>query len=283
MTTETDSGEQPAIADETTVIETEVPADAAPAVDDADDSSEPKGPKNPEFQKRIDKLTWEKRQTERDRDYWREQAQRATPAKPEAAESDKPVVRPKLEQFNFDEEAYEAALEKYYDAKAELLVEAKLQKREEEKTQRERAKTWEKRETEFRSKTPDYEEVAYDRSAPINAIMAKLIRESEIGPEVAYYLGKNREIAAGIYELDAVSAAREIGKIEARLSEPAKPPAPVPAPKPVSKAPPPPPKIEASDAAPRVSTTSPDSDSMSDDEWVKAEKARLTRKVKRNG
>lgn len=258
------TGSEPALVATPVVEEITSTAESTPAVTDA--NVKPVPPPEEPVQKRIDKLTWQARQAERDRDYWRQQAQGQPPAKPEAAEPEKPLARPKLEQFNFDEVAYEEALDKYYDAKAESVVEAKLQKREDEKVQRERAKTWEKRETDFRSKTPDYEDVAYDQSVPINAIMAKLIRESDIGPEVAYFLGKNKEIAGGIHELDAVSAAREIGKIEARLATPVPPPAPAPAPKPVSKAPPPPPKIEATEPAITKSWNDP---SLTQDEFNK--------------
>ncbi len=256
----------------------QVDAESSPAVNDADESSKPK-PKGNGIQSRIDELTRLRYDAERDRDYWREMATRQpAPAKQEAAKPEAQTPRPKLEDFNYDEAAYEAALDAYYEKKADEIVDRKLTAREQERLKAERVKSWKAREAEFIAKTPDYIQLAY--YAPINDAMASVIQESEFGPQIAYHLGKpeNRAEAERIAQLDPVRAAREIGRLEATFNKPAPAPAPKPA---VSKAPPPPPKIEATDSTPRVSTTSPESDSMSDEEWVKAEQARLKRKANR--
>ena len=132
--------------------------------------------------------------------------------------------------------------------------------------------TWQQKEAEFAAKQADYRDVAYDPSVPITSAMAEAIAESDVGPQVAYYLGKNRDEAARIAGLSPLAAAREIGRIEARLA--AKPVAP-----PVTKAPPPPPKIEASDATVTVRPDDPDSDrAMSDAEWLRKREKQLQRK-----
>lgn len=251
-------------------------AESSPAVNDADEASEPK-PKG--VQKRIDELTRNWREAERREAALLEMLQRTNPAKAEPAEAHKPLARPKLEDFNYDETAYGEALDAFYDAKADERVEAKLKAREEQAAAKARVESWKAREAEFKGKTPDYDTVARDSSLPISAAMADVIRESERGPELLYHLGKNRDLAEQIFGLSKEMAAYKLGRIEAKLDVP---PAPAPAPKPVSKAPPPPPKIEATDSTPRVSTTSAESDKLTDDEWVKAETARLARKVKRN-
>jgi hypothetical protein len=275
MTTETPSGEQPAIADETSVDETEALADAAPAVTDTDENAEPKRKSGAEA--RIDELTRLRREAERDRDYWREHATRQTPAKPEAVEPEKPKPVPKLEDFNYDEAAYQAALTAHVTAEAARQVREEFRKEQEQLTAKQRTEAWRKRESDFAAKTPDYKDKAY--YAPISDVMADIIKDSDKGPEIAYYLGNNPDESRGIAQMSERQAAVAIGRIEAKLEKPS---APEPTPKPVSKAPPPPPKIEATDSTPRVSTTSPDSDKLSDDEWVKAEQARIARKVKRN-
>lgn len=66
-------------------------------------------------------------------------------------------------------------------------------------------------------KYDDFEEVALDPSVPINQYMAEVITESEIGADVAYYLAKNRAEAQRISTLSPLAAAREIGRIEAKL------------------------------------------------------------------
>jgi hypothetical protein len=248
-------------------------AESTPAVIDANVKPEPD---QEPVQKRIDKLTWQARQAERDRDYWRDQAQRQQPAPP-AAEPEKPKAAPTLEAFNYDEAAYQAALTAHVTAEAARQVREEFRKEQEQLTQKQRVESWRKRETEFAAKTPDYKDKAYYAPIPDKAV--EIIRDCESGPAIAYYLGNHPEEARALDGMSEAAMARAIGRIEAKLEAPAPP---APAPKPVSKAPPPPPKIEATDSTPRVSTTSPESDKLSDDEWVKAEKARLSRKVKRN-
>lgn len=271
--------EQPAPDAIANDLEIEQQAESSPAVNDADDSSDAK-PKG--VQKRIDELTRNWREAERREAALLAMLQRNSPAKePETAEAPKPLTRPKLEDFNYDEAAHAEALDAYYDAKADERVEQKLKAREEQAAAKARAESWKTRESEFMAKHADYDAVARDNSLPISAAMADVIRESERGPELLYHLGKNRPLAEQIYGLSREMAAYKLGRIEAALDPP---PAPVVITKTiVSKAPPPPPKIDATESAPRVSTTSPESDSLSDDDWVKAEQARLARKVKRNG
>jgi hypothetical protein len=68
---------------------------------------------------------------------------------------------------------------------------------------------------------PDIEaKVFEDRTLPMSAVMAETIMESEKGPEVAYYLSANREVAQRIKEMQPLAAARELGRIEATLSLP---------------------------------------------------------------
>ena len=273
---ETDlQAQEPAIADETLVDETEGTAAPAPAVTDADEASTGKPP----VQKRIDELTRHRRDAERERDYWRDQAMRNTPAKPAAAEPEAPKKPPTLAEFEYDEAKFAEALAKHVSDETARKIREDLRREQAEKTQQERRNEFTKRERAFASKHSDYEDVTRDPSLPITQTMADLVAEAENGPDVLYYLANNRDEALRIAQMDEKSAARAIGRIEAKLEAP---PA-APAPKPVSKAPPPPPQIDTGESAVRISTTSPDSDKMSDDEWVKAERKRIARKVKANG
>jgi hypothetical protein len=262
-----------AIAPETTEQVEQVQAESSPAVTDADESSEPK-PKG--VQKRIDELTRLRHEAQRERDHWRELAMRQqAPAKQEAPQADKPKALPKLEDFNYDEAAYQAALITHATQEASRKVREELRAEEAERQKAERAKSWKTRENEFKAKNPDYEDVVY--TAPISDAMADLIMESEIGAELAYYLGKNTDEASRIAQLDPVKAARELGRIEAKLEKP--PAAPVaPRPPPVSKAPPPPPRIEATESAAPIRADSPDSDKLSDAEWMRLRNKQVARK-----
>lgn len=252
-------------------------AESSTAVNDADESSEPK-PKG--VQKRIDELTRNWREAERREAALMAMLQRQqSPAKQDPVVEETPKAPPKLEDFNYDEAAYQAALFKHVKDEAAKAARDELQQERTREKEQAKKLTFKQRETDFAKANPDYFTVTRDPSLPFTRDLVEMASESENGPELLLHLAKNRDLAERISGLSAVAAAREIGRIEASLE---KPPAPAPAPKPVSKAPPPPPKIEATDATPRVSTTSPDSDKLSDDEWVKAEQARLARKVKRN-
>lgn len=256
----------------------QVNAESSPAVNDADDSSKPK-PKGNGVQGRIDELTRNWREAERREAALLDMLQRQqTPAKPEAVAEEKPNPVPKLEDFNYDEAAYQAAL--FQHVKDEAARAAREEFRQERAREQEQTKkqTFKQREAEFAKTNPDYFTLTREPSLPLTKAIVELVAESENGPELFLHLAKNREITERLAGLSPVAAAREIGRLEAKLEKPAPAPAPKPA---VSKAPPPPPKIEGTDPTPRISTTDPDSDKLSDDEWVKAEQARLKRRANR--
>ena len=103
--------------------------------------------------------------------------------------------------------------------------------------------------------------------------MAVEIRESDIGPEMAYYLGKHPEEAATISRLTPREVIREMAVLESSIrTEKGKATS-----KKVSDAPSPPAKIKG--AAPKFTpkTTEPGSDKMSDADWFKAEEKRLAK------
>lgn len=67
-------------------------------------------------------------------------------------------------------------------------------------------------------KLPDYHEVIESAQVELQNIVLETIKESEMGPEVAYFLAKNPEEVERIAAIQSPSTAiREIGKIEARL------------------------------------------------------------------
>jgi hypothetical protein len=263
--TETVTGEQPAIADQTPV-ETEVTADAAPAVTDADDSQDPK--RKPGAEARISELTRLRRDAERDRDYWRDMATRATPEKPPAPEAVTQKPLPKLADFDFDEPAYQAAIAAHFRTEAREAARDEFRKEQAQLTEQQRAESWRKRQAEFAAKKPDYEEKAF--YAPITKEVAAIVMDLESGPAIAYYLGEHPDEARAISAMGERQAAVAIGRIEAKLE---KPPAPAPAPKPVSKAPPPPPQIEAVEPA-----VSKDPSEMTDAEFAKWRKRQIAQR-----
>jgi hypothetical protein len=161
---------------------------------------------------------------------------------------------------------------------AELLAERKaaelLEKREQARIQAELLEQFHEKEEEARAKYDDFEQVAYNPKLPITDVMAQTIQASEIGPEMAYYLGLNPKEAERISRLSPILQAKEIGKIEAKLSD--NPPV-----KKTSNAPAPIAPVTArTSSSPAFDTTDPRSiKSMSTSEWIEAERQRQIKKL----
>lgn len=232
-------------------------ADTGPEVAPADDAG---NAEKSNTAKRIDELTRLRREAERDAHYWRDQAMRTQKPEtvPEPQQPAAPVKVPRLEDFEFDETKYQSAMRDFFAAEARREALAVIEN--ERKAEREKAtrETWQKRQESFKAKTPDYEDVAY--TAPISDDIAKLIVALEEGPQVAYHLGKNPDLARQVSALPKEMAAIELGRLAARLGDPP----PVPPVQRVTQAPPPPPRLDA--------VTDPvrkDPEQMDDGEWAK--------------
>ena len=123
------------------------------------------------------------------------------------------AVDPRPEQFD--------STESYADALAMKKAEQLLYERDVQRQQTEVLGAYHDREEEARNKYDDFEQVAYNPSLKITTVMAQTIQSSDIGPDVAYYLGANPKEADRISRLAPYVQAKEIGRIEAKLaSEP---------------------------------------------------------------
>lgn len=234
------------------------PEDAQKVTDEGKAESPPaEGEKKPHWAtRRIDELTRNWREAERRNDQLLEligslQGKPAT--QQQVDDGGKP---PSLADFNYDEGKYQEALLSFATKAAEKTVTAKLSEWERQQSVQRQAQTFKAKEAAFAATVEDYADKVYDPSVPISAAMAEAIADSEIGPQLAYHLADNRELAAKIAAMSPVQAARELGKLEAKLS--------APPPKPVTKAPPPPPKIAATDGE-----VDKDPEKMSMAEWMK--------------
>jgi len=165
--------------------------------------------------------------------------------------------------------------EAYAEALAIRKAEELLDQRERQKQQSVMLDAYHEREEEARGKYDDFEQVAYNPRVPITDVMAETIRASDIGPDVAYYLGSNVKEAERIARLSPFLQAKEIGKIEVKLSDnpPVKKSTSAPAPiTPVT--------ARTSSNNPSYDTTDPRSiKTMSTSEWIEAERQRQIRKM----
>ena len=203
-------------------------------------------PKNRGVGKRIDELTKEKYDAQRERDYWREMAMKGQPSEQKSEPvqaAPKETGEPTLESCDFDPVEFQR---RYYQwARNE-------ERRQEQATERKRQ--FVEAEAAFRVEHPDYDAVTRNPSLPITKAMAEEIADAENPPALAYYLGQNPNEAAAIAQMPERAMSRAIGRIEAQLSAlPASPQIPrQPEPKTVTRAPAP---VTTLSGAPAVKKT----------------------------
>ena len=65
----------------------------------------------------------------------------------------------------------------------------------------------------------DFEDVAMTQTVPITPVIRDILLESEMGHDVAYYLGRNRPEAIQIARMTPTQAAKAIGKIELEITK----------------------------------------------------------------
>lgn len=247
------------MTDESLPADTSTPETTADAVatEVKTPESAPVAPVSDNVQKRIDKLTWEKRELER-----------RLSALEKPPEPKKELVAPKLEDSGYDEAKHQKAMAEYQELviaqKAEEAAKRLLEQRDAEAKAKSRDESFA---VEFKKLPPNEQEVA--NRALVSPFGAELIKESPVGPRIAVYLGENPDLAESIALLPERLQAKELGKLEAKLEakiEAAKEPK-------VSSAPPPVPKIEAT--APGIEK---DPEKMSMNEWIKWREKSLRKK-----
>ena len=220
------------------------------------------------FQKRIAELVSERNEARRTLDEERRRVDQLVELVAQRREQPKvEVAPPTLEAAGYDEQKYQAAVIEYAKAEARKEAQEALRADREQTQVKTRQQTFKAKEAEYAATVEDYADTVYDRSVPISQTMAELISDSDLGPQVAYHLAKNRDVASAIYGLPPVQAAREIGRIEAKLSTPKVEP------RPVTQTPPPPPQIRATE--PEVER---DPETMSMNDWIKWREKQIKRK-----
>jgi len=212
--------------------EPEPPQSEGEEGDAVQEAEKPKRKSKPRAEERISELTREKHRLEREKARMEGELsvlRRAGTAKPgDQTAGDEPEPkpgagddpRPKFDQFESTDAFHEAVAR--WSARQEWKVLEKqaaedkkdLQLREKRAIQKQQ---WDEQAAKAREAHPDWDEVFNDPKIPCSEEMAQVIFESDFGAEVAYYLGRAPDEAARIASLDAIGAAREIGKIEARL------------------------------------------------------------------
>jgi hypothetical protein len=189
---------------------------------------------------------------------WERKLQQPAPAAPSV-----PKEVPPADQFE--------SVEAYAQALAEKRAAELVQQRESQQQQAQVLESHRDREESAREKYDDYEDVVYNPKLAITPIMAQTIQASDMGPDVAYYLGTNPKEAERIARMPAIAQAKEIGKLEAKLTS--NPPV-----KKTTTAPTPISPVSARTTSTSLDTTDPRAaKQMSASEWIAAERARQAR------
>lgn len=187
----------------------------------------------------------------------------AVPAKPDAP---KEVVEPKLDNYATYEE-FDAANRQYIVALAKQELRQELQREKEKEQVETQQQSFEKRMALAIAKDPTIQDIIQDRTMPVNAAMATVIKSSEAAPELLKWLDGNREEAKRIAGIrDPIISARELALVEGQLR--AAPPSPPP--KRVSQAPEPIATVNSGAGSLTV-----EDDKLPMDQWAERERQRV--------
>lgn len=139
---------------------------------------------------------------------------------PKAETADK---EPKPEDF----ETWDA----YYKADAKYQARQEYTRLEQERSDKAREtslkdefadkqKQYAERADEFKATNPDFDEVIDSYDGPLTAPMQQALLDSDIGPQVAYYLAQNPEEGEAMAKMGVLALNKAFGRIEAKLESP---------------------------------------------------------------
>lgn len=223
-------------ADEGDVTESTESDDDEGLKDESKEDEDKPAKKTKKLQKRFNKLTAkaslaEQRalKAEQDAQYWREQATKGKlPDEAKANQSsasEKPSIdsKPKAEQFDSHQEFVEALT----DWKLDQKERDREVKQKESQLKSEYQKTLDAHQSRvdaFQKQTPDYKEVVTEfledhGDLKFSLGLEEIIMTTETGPALFYELAKNPDELIRINALPLVAQARELGKLETKLSK----------------------------------------------------------------
>lgn len=179
------------------------------------------------FQKRIDKLNARVTAFQQETEYWKREALKqsatATQAAPKVDQTPGTAEgKPHIDSFDSHAE--------YVEALTDWKTEQKLKERDQrlaksqlEVDQANALKSHSSRVESFKGQHDDFDEMMENLAdVPRSPALEQIIVSSENGPALLYELAKNPDEAKRIALMGPLAAAREMGKLEARLSSPAK-------------------------------------------------------------
>ena len=134
---------------------------------------------------------------------------------------------PKEADFNGDYFAYQAA-KIAHETRVGVRSEFNEQRQRETQqklaeTQREMVQEFEERAQEFRERIPDFDkaiETFIGSGGRFSQALVEELQSSDVGPALAYQIAKSPQLASSLSQMSPREVAREIGRLEAKVSLP---------------------------------------------------------------
>lgn len=122
-----------------------------------------------------------------------------------------------LEDFEFDDGKYRVYLDERTASLAEAAASEAVQKVQTQLESSQHESQFKSRESKFEAEVKDYQKVVYEGEWPASEAMAAELRLSDVGPEMAYHLAKNTEVASEIAALSPRETIRRMALLETQL------------------------------------------------------------------
>jgi hypothetical protein len=179
---------------------------------------------NPKLEKRFSELTKQREQARQDADRERT-AREALEARLKDLEgklnppkAEEPDPKPDPSQFNDALEYAEALAEWTTDRKMRERDQAELARKVEEEQSRMRQKFQERLDV-AKQEMPDYDEMIASSDVSVSQPVTDAIIESDVGPQILYYLAENPDFARELADKSITSQLRAIGRLEAKFEK----------------------------------------------------------------
>ena len=166
-------------------------------------------------QAKINKITAEKYAEKRRADELERKLNEQTAQAPTTNQQS--TNEPKLEDFDYDEQAFTVALIDHRVNQKALEIQQQQQQAQAQSSQQKIASDFDLKVAKLKETKPDYEQVVANipqlPDQTLNAIM-----QHEKGPELADYLGRHLDVADFMATADPMAAAMKLGQISAQLT-----------------------------------------------------------------
>ncbi len=179
---------------------------------------------NPKLEKRFSELTKQREaarlEAERERNAREalEARLKELETKVNPPKSEEPDPKPDPSQFNDAIEYAEALAEWTADKKLRERDQAELARKAEEEQSRMRQKFQERLDA-VKQELPDYDDMIASSDVAVSGPVTDAIIESDVGPQILYYLAENPDFARELAEKSITAQLRSIGRLEAKFEK----------------------------------------------------------------